>query len=163
MAGLGSAKRTALVSGSVPPVNWIALGFPHLESEGFRPTSPQSHSYNCIAWAAGDSGRWWWPDEFGVCYWPSGVPRSATPLAFIAAFGTLGYKLCDDGKVETGVEKIAFYTGSNGNVTYGARQLPTGKWTSKLGKNIDCEHSLRGLEGSAYGRVYMFMSKRSSA
>ena len=32
--------------------------FPGLAADGYRLASPKTHSYNCVAWAAGDASRW---------------------------------------------------------------------------------------------------------
>jgi hypothetical protein len=40
-----------------------------------------------------------------------------------------------------------------------ARQQVDGSWTSKLGKQIDISHTLRGIEGSVYGQVIDFMKR----
>ncbi len=37
--------------------------------------------------------------------------------------------------------------------------LPEGTWTSKLGKYLDINHTLRGIEGSVYGQVVAFMKR----
>jgi hypothetical protein len=44
-----------------------------------------------------------------------------------------------DASLEPGFEKVALYGGGL-LYTHAARQLPTGKWTSKLGKAEDIEH-----------------------
>lgn len=59
--------------------------------------------------------------------------------AFIAAYASLGYEPCDDGRLEPGIEKVVIYTLS-GKPTHAARQLSKGTWTSKLGKDVDIEH-----------------------
>ena len=89
------------------------------------------------------------------------VPRMETLAAFQAAFTLLGYENCADGQSEVGFEKVAFYL-RNGKPTHAARQLPDGMWTSKLGPDIDINHTLRGLEGPAYGQVVGFMRRPSS-
>ena len=43
--------------------------------------------------------------------------------------------------------------------THAAKQLPNGRWTSKLGRSQDVEHTLEGLEGSAYGRARLVMRR----
>jgi hypothetical protein len=106
----------------------------------FSLTSLESTAYNCVAWAAGESDRAWWPDSQDTAYWPEGVPRETTVAAFVAAFQTLGYELCAEGSLEEGIEKIALYT-LNGKPTHVARQLSSGRWTSKLGKWVDIEHA----------------------
>ena len=44
--------------------NWAALltrAFPNLAGAGFAVVAQPSEQYNCIAYAAGDTGRWWEP------------------------------------------------------------------------------------------------------
>ncbi len=90
-------------------------------------------------------------------YWPPAVPRNDTILAFVAAFQTVGFKLCLDSSVEVGFEKIAIYA-IQGKGTHVARQLETGSWTSKLGDYEDIEHaSLECLED--YGQVAKYMRR----
>lgn len=135
--------------------------FPSLEREGYTETSPASPQYNCIAWAAGRSDVAWWPDPQGVGYWPEGAPRTESVAAFYRAFEAIGYAPCEDGRLETGVEKIALYA-LGGQPKHAARQLPNGSWTSKLGKYIDITHTLIGLEGPIYGQVDGFMKRARS-
>lgn len=119
--------------------------------------------YNCIAWAASDTNRWWWPDdpEIGDGYWPEGVPREVAIPAFIAAFQTLGYRQCDNELLEAGFEKIAIYADEvSDEPTHAARQLSDGKWTSKFGDYEDVRHvNLACLEGPLYGRVALYMKR----
>jgi hypothetical protein len=136
--------------------------FPYLESEGFSPASPASKRYNCIAWAAGCQEAWWWPDASLTSYWPENVPRIVALEAFFAAFALLGYERCDDGHLERGFEKVAFYA-LDGKPTHAARQLPDGLWTSKLGPNVDVNHTLHALEGPAYGQPVGFIKRRSNS
>ena len=129
--------------------------FPALKD--FSVTSPIESRYNCIAWAAGLDGRWWWPHE--DYFWPSGVLMKDELAAFISAFSTLGYELCADGALEDGFEKVAIYQASSG-VKHAARQLHTGRWTSKLGNCEDIEHaSPDDLEGAQYGKVVQYMRR----
>jgi hypothetical protein len=59
-----------------------------------------------------------------------------------------------------GFEKIAIYV-LDEKPQHAARQLPNGKWTSKLGQYEDIEHNaLEGLEGSIYGYVACVMKRR---
>jgi len=96
--------------------------WPHLRSEGYAVTSPQTWNYNCIALAAGMESEWWWPDPYGDAAWPRGVSREETLEAFAAAFATLGYTICQNGELEQGYEKVAIYA-QNGVPTHAARQL----------------------------------------
>ena len=53
----------------------LMVDFPKLAPPArFEITSPRTVAYNCIAWAAGETQRKWWPDKMGVAYWPRGVP-----------------------------------------------------------------------------------------
>lgn len=136
----------------------LKLAFPALETEGFEETSSASSKYNCIAWAAGDQSEWWWPYEHPNYYWPEGQPREVTLDAFVRAFASLGYEPCDTGKAEPEFEKVAIYALS-GKPTHAARQLADGRWTSKLGKEVDICHSVRGLEGPLYGQVAIYLKR----
>ncbi len=129
----------------------------------FTIESPRSTAYNCIAWTAGDVTRVWWPDVAGKGYWPTSVPRESSVDAFVAAYRSLSYEQCDDGDFEEGVEKIVIYTDTSGVPTHGARQLKSGKWTSKLGRAEDIEHNTAtALHGDRYGVVAVYMRRRRS-
>ena len=93
-------------------------------------------------------------------YWPNGAPRRDDIAAFEEGFGTLGYRPCDDGSLEPGYEKVVLYESSAGKVTHAARQLPNGRWTSKLGSQEDISHDAYALEGAAYGSVARFLARR---
>ena len=133
--------------------------FPRLTPGNYRVTSPPSPDYNCIAWAAGDTGRWWEP---GV-YWPATTPP---------------------GDYGTGVLTLAFQArlrimcgrGTGAGIRQGGsvlrrrvlharrRQLPDGKWTSKLGGGEDIQHDApEDLSGGAYGEVVQFMRRPVAA
>ncbi|MBL7131147.1 MAG: hypothetical protein ISS45_07080 [Candidatus Omnitrophica bacterium] len=81
----------------------------------FLITSPESPNYNCIAWAANEDVRWWWPDPLRIYYWPNGIERVNTVEHFIAAYGTLGYEPCDNEIPEDGFEKVALYVQTDSN------------------------------------------------
>jgi hypothetical protein len=130
--------------------------FPGLRTTVYRVTSPRTKDYNCIAWAAGDTLKWWWPTEDPFDeppFWPPGVPREETLSAFVAALGTVGYGPAAGDASEPGFEKGALFADARGTPTHAARQLPNGRWTSKLGKSEDIEHDLYALEGDMYGAV----------
>ncbi len=134
--------------------------FPHLNVTGYRITSKASRIYNCFAWAAGEDDRWWNPLEpESPYYWPDGVPAELTIAAFIQAYQTLGYGLCADPELEEGFEKIAIYATPDGEPTHAARQLPNGKWTSKLGRWEDIEHQLDGLTSEIYGSIRQILKR----
>lgn len=132
--------------------------FPRLAKSPFPFTvvSPVDMRYNCIAWAVSENYRWWWPSPDS--YWPGGCPQETTFSAFKRAFATLGYEPCDDGRRESGYEKIVLYAVGN-EPTHAARQLSNGRWTSKLGKNVDIEHKVKDLEGPCYGKVAIYFRR----
>jgi hypothetical protein len=142
-------------------VERIELAFPGLRGTGYQVTSPPDETYNCIAWAAGDTTDWWWPDEpdnLDSSHWPAGTPRMETLEAFRGAFAALGYAVCDDDQLEAGYEKVALFALA-GVPKHAARQLPGGRWTSKLGPMEDIEHALHDLTGMVYGSVVLVMKR----
>ena len=134
--------------------------FPGLRGQLYHITSPRDGDYNCVAWAVGDDRNWWWPDAAGEDTWPSGVPRHITLEAFREAFATLGYEVCDNDQLEPGYEKVALFALA-GVPTHAARQLPSGRWTSKLGRAEDIEHALHDLTGAVYGSVALVLRRPS--
>lgn len=132
--------------------------FPGLQLFHFQVTSPSTRQYNCIAWAAGRDDKWWWP--IGA-YWPGQVRTDESPKAFIEAFSRFGYSPCENDSFEAEFEKVAIYAGSNGLVTHMARQLPDGRWTSKLGEGVDIAHMLDGICGERYGEVAKILRRPS--
>ncbi len=136
--------------------------FPGLARSGYAVTSPRDRDYNCVAWAAGDTANRWWPGPNDrEEHWPPGASREVTLAAFQAAFALLGYATCKSAELESGYLKIALFADRQGKPTHGARQLPSGRWTSKLGRAEDIEHDLRDLTGDVYGDVVLLMSRRS--
>jgi hypothetical protein len=132
--------------------------FSGLEATPYKITSPVTRSYNCIAFAAEDDTRWWWPAD--DTYWPSNVPKEETLESFIKAFEMLGYAPCENGELEPNYKKVAIYTDKQNTPTHMARQLPSGSWVSKCGGLEDIEHVLEGLEGdNEYGKVTQFLKK----
>jgi hypothetical protein len=135
--------------------------FPNLLSEGFVPRSPVTPLYNCIAWAAGESHRWW-DVQIGY-YWPI-KNRSMTLDVVVEAFATRGFEECDAAECkkpqhEPSFQRIAIYT-AYGLVKHAARQKDALTWTSKMGKNIDLDHkTLQALEGPAYGWVAKILKR----
>jgi hypothetical protein len=132
--------------------------FPGLRGQSFQITSPKDDKYNCIALAARDIRNWWWPDIAEEDNWPAGVARVETIAAFRDAFATLGYVICEHDELEPGFEKVAFFAFA-GKPKHVARQLPTGRWLSKLGPMEDIEHALHDLTGMVYGSVVLVMKR----
>lgn len=131
--------------------------FPRLTATNHRITSPPSTDYNGIAWSAGDTHHWWQP---GV-YWPISVPPDDFGISILElAFAALGFTDCGpNDSLETGFEKVALY-GSVEFYTHAAKQLATGKWTSKLGRDVDIEHDAPdNVAGGLYGEVVQYMKR----
>jgi hypothetical protein len=122
-------------------------------------TSNQDLTYNCIGFAANDTTRWW-SHESGY-YWPA-PNRSPLVSSLVQVFVGLNFdNLGPRGNrdLETGVLKVVLYE-KNGQWTHAARQLPNGKWTSKLGRDEDIEHDTpECLCGATYGTVHCIMRK----
>ena len=97
-----------------------------------------------------------------IYYWPPGIPREYTLAAYCRAYEALGFTPCADGDVQPEVEKVALFALPTGTPTHAVRQLPNGKWTSKLGVAEDIEYSLHGLVSPAYGSVVQFLKRPPS-
>lgn len=128
-------------------------------------------SYNCIAYAAGDSTDWWQPiippqllvgPNAPLPYWPSGAPRNRTLNAYEKAYSTVGYSRFTKAKVKlpADAEYVALFADASGNVLHAA-YLPLGgtKWHSKCGPGPLIEHDLAKLEGAKYGTVQRFLRR----
>jgi hypothetical protein len=89
-----------------------------------------------------DTSRWW-PDPMGQMFWPAQIDRAVDLASFARAFALLGYHDHSDETLETSVEKIGLFADPSGTPTHAARQLPNGRWTSKLAVQADIEHELR--------------------
>ena len=135
--------------------------FPGLAQGGYAVTSAHDKKYNCIAHAVGDTGNWWWPvpPDAKEIFWPAGLTRAETLAAFHEAFGSLGFHQCSTEDPEPGFEKIALFANDQGVPLHAARQVASGRWTSKLGEREDIEHALHDLEGEAYGSVVLIMKR----
>lgn len=144
----------------------LETDFPKLRNGGYRITSSDDVGYNCIAHAVRDSRQFWqyMRGRTRGHYWPLNWNNSLA--AWIEVFRLHGYEPCDDGTIEPETEKLAIYMYPNNLPSHVARQLESGKWTSKLGKDYDIEHDsldlLEGNEGDEYGKVEVFMKRRRS-
>lgn len=133
--------------------------FPNLAQTGYEVTSPRTYDYNCFAWAVEEDDRWWSPVSKEDYYWPEGAPTDLTLDSIIQTFGMLGFQPCERADLEPGFQKIAIFVDANGEPTHATRQLPNGKWTSKLGDWEDISHELKGIEGEKYGNVYKILRR----
>jgi hypothetical protein len=146
--------------------------FPNLKYSEWSIKSPQTAAYQCIAWAASDTTRRWWPlgqPPMGtLAFWPPNVPKEETVDCFMRAFATLGYRPCNKPTFEFGYQRVAIYADQDGTPTHMARQHFMGRgWLSKLGDFEDILHpELRNVEGDAaiwpprgYGAVVQIMKR----
>ena len=115
-----------------PEESALADIVPGLRGTEFKITSSIDPAYNCIAWAIGSTEDWWQPN-YAVGVWPVQATKQHTVAATIEALATVGYEPCENGDLQDGIEKVAIY-GIGEQFTHVARQLPSGRWTSKLGK-----------------------------
>jgi hypothetical protein len=133
--------------------------FPRLVEAGFRRISSEDAKYNCVAWAAGRNDEWW--DVEPGYRWPENVPRDSRLDSLIKLYEALGFVRGATKDLEQGVEKVAIY-GDEYFWTHAARQLPDGKWTSKIGSMEDIEHeTLDGLCGGEYGKVMEILRRKT--
>ena len=135
--------------------------FPHSVSHPFTKTSEIDWTYNCIAWAYGSTTNWFWPKNTGMptWFWPPNIPTEENIESFVKLFESIGYSLCENGKLEEGFQKVAIYE-KNNIPTHAAKQLTNGLWSSKLGSHFDASHRFATTYNSIdYGNVTRFMKR----
>lgn len=135
--------------------------FPRLASASHKITSPAADDYNCVAWVERDLGHWWEPGF----YWPPGAPLPSDDEdldCYVDVFRRIGFELCASGDLEPGFLKIAIYS-EGGTFHHVAKQLPSGRWSSKAGSLHDVRHDeLAALEESGVlhdARATVFMRR----
>ena len=138
---------------------------PGLRDSSYTIKSQRDPKYNCIAFAVGDLTQFWddlgMPDQTRVkgYYWPPGAPTAGTIAGWVKVFEIHGYTETADRSLELEYEKIAIY-GSDIGAEHVARQKASGIWVSKMGKGVDIEHTLEGLEGDFPGKVIKIMKRK---
>jgi len=142
-------------------LRWAQLlveAFPNLSEEGIEIVGRPSELYNCIAYAAGDTTGWWWPD--GIAYWPPWATLDNRMESLKEVFTGFEYEQCADGYSEDGYEKVALYE-MQGGFAHAALQMPNGRWRSKMGEGPVIEHhSPESLSGGMYGEATVYMRRR---
>ena len=143
--------------------NFLELIFPNLAFSGYQITSPATEDYNCIAWAINNVDTVFWPDTMDLFAWPDILPREEDLHVVVSFFRSHGYENCTNTNLEIGFQKIALYIVDNDKFTHVARQLPDGKWTSKIAEHHDITHnSLTALVGNKCGQVGGVMRIRTA-
>lgn len=146
-------------------LNDLELMLPGLRATPYKVTSDSTPAYNCVAWALGETHRSWDPFDSPSKHWPADVSRDDSVEALQDALATEGFADCDDGSFEAEFVKLAIFADDEG-FTHVARQLPSGRWTSKLGADCDIEHELEALVSHRspsalyrYGEIVAFMRR----
>ncbi len=139
------------------------LDHPNMNYGNANEAIEKTKDYNCIAFAVDDTQRWWEPCY--PFYWPRGAARDYTLEALIRGFRTRNYESCEfDDSVDEDYDKVAIYVDKDGDPCHVAKQLPNGRWKSKLGKDIDVEHDdLHVLEDGEYGKVVQLLKRPKDA
>jgi hypothetical protein len=146
-----------------PLIPQLQAAFPELWSDSSAIESPEDSNYNCIAFAAGETHRWWEPalGAPGGYYWPPEATAALTLEAFREAFQSIGYKPTGSSAVQRRYERVAIFVDAAGSPKHAARQQPDGSWLSKLGESFDIRHeTLEAVSGPAYGTVGLLMRRR---
>lgn len=133
---------------------------PNLLDAGYEIKSPRDPQYNCVAFAVGDTSKFWYDAYVNGYYWPPGTPSADTLQGWIKVFSDHGYGEADDDTLEPEYEKVAIYASADAP-EHVARQKASGLWVSKMGKGVDIEHrTLAALEGATMGKVVKIMKRR---
>ena len=141
--------------------NGLVKAFPNLDNEDLKIVEPATRRYNCIAYAAGDTTKWWWPD--GINYWPPRATLDSKIESLEEAFAGLGFEPCGNAENEDGLQKVALYE-VQGVMKHAAAQMPNGRWRSKMGQGPVIEHnSPESLANGIYGSPTVFMRRATDA
>ncbi len=132
--------------------------FPNATDKSIEICSPETVDYNCLAWALEDEKHWWEPEA--GCFWPKNAPRNMRLDSVAELLAQFGFAAVSNARLEKDVAKIALYSSDGKTCDHFARQLPSGKWTSKLGASFDVVHSLSALEGGVYGKVVLILARK---
>ena len=137
----------------------LEIKFPKIKDVGYKITSNESKKYNCISWTIGRDDIWIWPDP--RFFWPVNIKRDEDLASFIDFYQLFGYSISENEELETDFEKITIYINPDTErVIHAAKQIESGKWTSKLGPYKDIEHTLDSLTGQDYGIVAIIMKRK---
>jgi hypothetical protein len=146
----------------LPSTARLELEIPALKGgNGYRDTSEETLVYNCLSWALGITWTRYEPTpRCAGYYWFPGVPRKWDEPTLKKVFEIHKFRVTDNYELEPGYEKVVFYVDSAGIPTHFARQLPNGKWTSKMGDLNDIEHdTLEIIINPRYGNPGLVMKR----
>ena len=146
-------------------VKEILSRFPRLHQSVFCLASIATERYNCIALAIGVGSYSWWPTSTrkgtknGVeYYWPPSLPLTDEPTTFVRLFQGFGDSECQSAECVPGIEKVALFKVDQ-EIRHASRQLPSGKWWSKLGPKKDIIHELSSLDEGIYGSECIYLQR----
>lgn len=176
MARLGRAPRVHELAdggvGSQHPEQYddeaLQALFPNLGPDTYQIAAGYDPSYNCVAWASGETDSVWTPpmargtDRIAVeaTFWPRRAPAEWTVTNVAQVFRLQGYV---DGDLEDDpdVERIAIYARGDEPTHVAWRGDRSAVWASKLGRNVAIVHrDLAGLEGGEFGAVVKVMHRK---
>lgn len=106
----------------------------------------------------GESHRRWDPatPRSSRNYWP--IESDSSRLAdAIGAFEAVGFRQVAVARARVGWQTITLYA-AGAEVTHAARLLGNGRWTSKLGPDIDID-TLDALRGGLYGEPAVMLER----
>ena len=137
----------------------LRFPFPKLTDANHRKTSPESPHYNCFGWAI--LGREVLMGPKDGWFWPADVPLDLRLSTFHLLLDALDFQRCESGDPELDFDRVLLY-GSGENVTHAARQLESGKLTSKRGIfGDDIEHDTAdAITGGEYFEILAYFRRR---
>jgi hypothetical protein len=137
-------------------VKWIDDQYPDAVGR-YQVTSEWDDNYNCIGFAITNGKLENW-NHLQPNKWIG--QRTPSIHSLVRVCEARDFKRCGmDMSLEPGFEKIALYE-LRGMYTHAARQLPDGRWKSKLGEDEDIEHDTpECLCGKFYGQVHCIMRR----
>lgn len=140
----------------------ISTKWPNLKiGDNFSYTSLKRRGFNCVAYALEFENKDWDMLVFAKIYNLDKTQLDHSANGYAKIFSEkFGFEKCDNPNLEEGFKKIALYENNEGDFTHIARQMESGKWTSKMGNYEDIEHyDLIGISGNFYGKPSMYMRK----
>ena len=135
--------------------------FPSLAGK-YSKSSEKDPFYNCVAFAVHDTGQFWQKVPVRGYYWP--LERDDRLEDWVEVLRLNNFLVTDNWDLEAGYEKVCIYVTEDGSPEHVARQLSSGKWTSKIGRLEDIEHlTPAALEGQEYGFAKVVMRRKRAA